>query len=80
MRNPKTDTFKAIFFAGLLCCVFYFLIPYAFQGVLGQSGMLATGIVDGTGVAEALGNMVGGNHVITQIFVILMILGCFWRS
>ena len=80
LKNPKTDTFKAIFFAGLLCCVFYFLIPYAFQGVLGQSGMLATGIVDGTGVAEALGNMVGGNHVITQIFVILMILGCFWRS
>ncbi|MEO6299258.1 MAG: amino acid permease, partial [Paracoccaceae bacterium] len=59
LRNPKTDTFKAIFFAGLLCCVFFFLIPFAFQGVLGQSGMLATGIVDGTGIAEALGNMVG---------------------
>jgi amino acid transporter len=77
LKNPKTDTFKAIFYSGLLCCVFFFLVPYAFQGVLGQSGMLATGIVDGTGIAEALGNMVGGNHVITQIFVILMILALF---
>ena len=77
LKNPKTDTFKAIFYSGLLCCVFFFIVPYAFQGVLGQSGMLATGIVDGTGIAEALGNMVGGNHVITQIFVILMILALF---
>ena len=77
LKNPHTDTFKAIFFAGLLCCVFYFIIPYAFQGVLGQSGMLATGIVDGTGIAEALGGMVGGGKVVTQIFVILMIMGLF---
>lgn len=77
LRNPKTDTFKAIFYSGLLCCLFFFLVPFSFQGVLGQSGMLAPGIVDGTGVAEALGNMVGGNKVITQIFVILMILALF---
>ena len=77
LKNPKTDTFKAIFYSGLLCCVFFFLVPYAFQGVLGQSGMLATGIVDGTGIGEALGNMVGGGHVITQVFVILMILALF---
>ncbi len=76
-KNPKTDTFKAIFYSGLLCCVFFFIVPYAFQGVLGPSGMLATGIVDGTGIAEALGNMVGGNPVITQLFVILMILALF---
>ena len=77
LKNPKTDTFKAIFFAGLLCCVFFFLIPFSFQGVLGQSGMLAPGIVDGTGIGEALGNMVGGGKVVTQIFVILMILALF---
>ncbi len=77
LKNPKTDTFKAIFFAGLLCVAFYFLIPFVFQGVLGQSGMLAAGIVDGTGIAEALGNMLGGNKAITQVFVILMILGLF---
>jgi amino acid transporter len=76
-KDPKTDTFRAIFYSGLLCCVFYFLVPFAFQGVLGQAGMLAPGIVDGTGIAEALGNMVGGNKAITQIFVILMILALF---
>ena len=77
LKNPKTDTFRAIFYSGLLCCVFFFLIPFAFQGVLGQSGMLATGIVDGTGVGEALGNMIGGGKVVTQIFVILMIMALF---
>ena len=77
LRDPKRDTFRAIFYSGLLCCVFYFLIPFAFQGVLGQEGMLAAGIVDGTGVGEALGNMVGGGKVVTQIFVILMILALF---
>ncbi len=77
LRDPKRDTFRAIFYSGLLCCVFYFLIPFAFQGVLGQEGMLAAGIVDGTGIGEALGNMVGGGKVVTQIFVILMILALF---
>ena len=77
LKNPKTDTFRAIFYSGLLCCVFFFLVPFSFQGVLGHSGMLAPGIVDGTGIAEALGNMVGGSKVITQVFVILMILALF---
>ncbi len=77
LKNPKTDTFKAIFYAGLLCCLFYFLVPFAFQGVLGHTGMLAPGIVDGTGVAEVLGGFLGGNKAITQIFVILMILALF---
>lgn len=77
LKNPKTDTFRAIFYSGLLCMVFFFLIPFSFQGVLGIEGMLAPGIVDGTGVGEALGNMIGGGPVVTQIFVILMILGLF---
>ncbi len=77
LKNPKVDAFKAIFFSGLLCIVFYFIIPFAFQGVLGQEGMLQPGIVDGTGIGEALGGMVGGGKVVTQIFVILMILGLF---
>ena len=77
LKNPKTDTIKAIVFSGLLCAVFMILIPFAFQGVLGQEGMLASGIVDGTGIGEALGNMVGGGKAITQVFVILMILALF---
>jgi len=77
LKDPKRDTFRAIFYSGLLCAVFFFLIPFAFQGVLGQEGMLAAGIVDGTGIAEALGGMIGGGPVITQIFVILMIMALF---
>ncbi|OYU17305.1 MAG: amino acid permease [Rhodobacteraceae bacterium PARR1] len=77
LKDPKRDTFRAIFYSGLLCAVFFFLIPFSFQGVLGMEGMLSTGIVDGTGVGEALGNMMGGGPVITQIFVILMILALF---
>lgn len=77
MRNPKRDTIRAIFASGLLCMVFYFMIPFSFQGVLGHKGMLASGIVDGTGIAAALGGFVSQNAVIVQIFVILMILALF---
>ncbi|MFT3987819.1 APC family permease [Aestuariivirga sp.] len=77
LKNPAVDTFKAIFFSGLLCCLFFFLVPFTFQGVLGLDGMLATPIVDGSGIGEALGNMIGGGRIVTQIFVILMILALF---
>ena len=77
LKDPRRDTFRAIFYSGLLCCVFFFLIPFSFQGVLGHEGMLAPGIVDGTGIAEALGSMIGGGAVVTQIFVILMFMALF---
>ncbi|AZL58875.1 APC family permease [Tabrizicola piscis] len=77
LKDPKTDTFRAIFYSGLLCMLFFFLIPFSFQGVYGVEGMLASGIVDGSGVGEALGNMLGGGAVVTQIFVILMIMALF---
>ncbi len=72
-KNPKTDTFKAIFYSGLLCLLLYTLVPFTFQGVLGLDGMLATPIVDGSGVADAMGRMVGGGGFVTSIFVMLMI-------
>lgn len=77
LKDPKRDTFRAIFYSGLLCMVFFFLIPFSFQGYLGQDGMTAPGIVDGTGVGEVLGSMIGGGPVVTQIFVILMIIALF---
>ncbi len=52
----------------------YTLVPFTFQGVLGLEGMLATPIVDGSGVAEAMGSMVGGSGFVTNILVMLMIL------
>lgn len=78
-RNPHSDTPKALFYSGLLCLALFTLVPFTFQGVLGLQGMLAPSIVDGSGVAEAMGKMLGGNIIITNIFVVLMILAlvCF---
>lgn len=73
-RNPATDTFKAIFYSGLICVLLYTLVPFTFQGVLGLSGMLEPSIVDGSGVAAAMAKMVGGTSFITNIMVMLMIL------
>ena len=73
-KDPGTDTFKAIFYSGLLCLLIYTLVPFTFQGVLGLNGMLATPIVDGSGVAAAMGKMVGGSGFISSIMVMLMIL------
>ncbi|MFA5898250.1 MAG: APC family permease [Hyphomicrobium sp.] len=72
-KDPKRDTVRAILFSGLLCLVLFSLVPFTFQGVLGLDGMLATPIVDGSGVAEAMGNMVSGGGWITNLFVVLMI-------
>jgi len=50
LKNPRTDTFKAIFYSGLLCVVVYTLVPFAFQGFLGL-GSLVTPAVIGAGGA-----------------------------
>jgi amino acid transporter len=73
-KDPKTDTFKAIFYSGLLCLCLYTLVPFTFQGVLGLDGMLAGPIVDGSGVAAAMAGMVGGSGFVVNIMVMLMIL------
>jgi len=48
-KNPKTDTFKAIFYSGLLCVVVYTLVPFAFQGFLGLGSLLHPAVVDASG-------------------------------
>jgi amino acid transporter len=73
-KNPEKDTFKAIFYSGLLCMVLFILVPFTFQGVLGLEGMLATPIVDGSGIAAAIANMVGGGPIIHGLLVGLIIL------
>ena len=73
-KNPATDTFKAIFYSGLLCLVLFILVPVTFQGYLGLEGMLDGGVVAGTGVAQVMGEMVaGGSAIINTLFVFLMI-------
>ena len=47
LKNPKTDTFKAIFYSGLLCVVVYTLVPFAFQGFLGLGDLVSPAIVVG---------------------------------
>lgn len=73
-RNPSTDTFKAIFYSGLLCLALFILVPFTFQGALGLAGMLDPKIADGSGVAAAMATMVGGGPFIRSIMVMLMIL------
>ncbi|MDW4551405.1 APC family permease [Defluviimonas sp. D31] len=73
-RNPKTDTFRSIFFAGLVCIVIFSLVPLAFQGVLGVEGILQPGIVDGTAVAGAMAHMVGGGSAVAAIMVVMLCL------
>lgn len=73
-RNPGTDTFKAIFYSGLLCLALFILVPFTFQGALGLAGMLDPSIASGSGVAAAMAHMVGGGPIINSIMVMLMIL------
>ncbi len=73
-KNPEKDTFKAIFYSGLLCLALYILVPITFQGFLGPDGMAAAEISDGSGVAAALAHMVaGGNAIMIKLFEVLMI-------
>jgi amino acid transporter len=53
LKNPKTDTFKAIFYSGLLCVVVYTLVPFAFQGFLGLGTLVQPAAVDGAGNVTA---------------------------
>jgi len=49
LKNPKTDTFKAIFYSGLLCVVVYTLVPFAFQGFLGLGYLVTPAVIDAAG-------------------------------
>ncbi|MFU0508033.1 APC family permease, partial [Pseudaminobacter sp. NGMCC 1.201702] len=73
-KNPGRDTVRAILYSGLLCLLLYTLVPFTFQGVLGLEGMLSGPIVDGTGVGQAMAQMVGGSGFVTTLMIMLMIL------
>ena len=53
LKNPKTDTFKAIFYSGLLCVVVYTLVPFAFQGFLGLGTVVHPAVLDAAGHVTA---------------------------
>jgi amino acid transporter len=48
-KNPKTDTFKAIFYSGLLCIAVFTLVPIAFQAHLGLGQLVTPAVVDAAG-------------------------------
>lgn len=48
-KNPKTDTFKAIFYSGLLCIVIFTLVPLAFQGHMGLGELVTPAVLDESG-------------------------------
>lgn len=48
-KNPKSDTFKAIFYSGLLCIAAYTLVPIAFQGYLGLGERVKPAVLDTAG-------------------------------
>jgi amino acid transporter len=52
-KDPKTDTFKAIFYSGLLCVVVYTLVPFAFQGYLGVGELVKPATLDAHGALVA---------------------------
>ncbi len=74
LTNPATDTFKAIFFSGILCLVIFILVPFTFQGALGVKAMLDPTIYDGSGVARAMASMFSTAGTIYFLMVILLIL------
>lgn len=52
-RDPKTDTFKAIMYSGLLCIVVFTLVPLAFQGHLGLGKVVTEAVIDANGTVTA---------------------------
>jgi amino acid transporter len=73
-RDPARDTFRAIFFSGLLCVFVFALVPFAFQGALGLEGMLDPGIYSGMGVAKAMAEMVGASGLIENVIVVMLVM------
>lgn len=73
-KDPGRDTPRAIFSAGLVCLLIYVLVPLAFLGSLGLDRLVADDIVAGTGVAEAMVEMVGGGALIGNLLVVMLIL------
>lgn len=73
-KDPGRDTVKAIFTAGMVCLLVYTVVPFAFQGSLGVDRLVTAPIVDGTGVAAAMVDIVGGGAVVGNLLVVMLIL------
>jgi amino acid transporter len=52
-KDPKKDTFKAIFYSGLLCVAVFTLVPLAFQGHLGLGQLITPAVTDASGAVTS---------------------------
>lgn len=52
-KNPKSDTFKAIIYSGLLCVAVFILVPIAFQSHLGLGDLVMPAVFDASGMVES---------------------------
>lgn len=52
-KEPEKDTFKAIFYSGLLCVAVFSLVPIAFQGKLGLGQMVTPAVTNAEGIVTA---------------------------
>ena len=77
-KDPKSDTFKAIFYSGLLCVVVYTLVPFSFQGFLGLGNLVTPAVLDAQGtivtpavysgmLAPDISNNIGVARVMAQM-------------
>ena len=73
-RDPARDTSRAIFSAGAACLIIYILVPAAFQGALGVTGILAPGVSDGSAIGSTMASMVGGGRVIEDLLIIMLVI------
>ena len=53
LKDPRRDTFKAIFYTGLLCLFVYGMLPFAFQSYLGRGELARAAVFDSNGVLQS---------------------------
>lgn len=73
-KDPGKDTLRAMVSSGLLCLVFFTLVPIAFQGYLGLEGLLQPSIYDGTGVGEVMARMIGAGPILQNLIISMLAL------
>ena len=84
-KSPARDTVKGLVVSGLVCMTVFILLPISFQGVLGLEHMQDETIIDGTGIAKAMGMMLEiptsilwlfeGMMAATLLLVVSMVVG-----
>ena len=73
-RDPKTDTFKAILYSGLLVTPAVVDSAGVVIAPATYSGILNADIASGMGVGKAMAGMIKAGPLITNIIVVMMIL------